>query len=246
MHYNIKRFGAARVRPTYSEVEVLIKVRQLYKKDALEFRSSAQREAVRAICGDEPAEQVIVIMATGAGKTLPILIPSQMPGAGTTIIVMSIVALWFSLIRQMREMGVRWEEWTSQSSPTTAPGIVIVSAEAVSNTRKLTDYCWRLNDSGKLDRIVMDECHLMLTARYRESMGTIGESIRQIKMQSVWLTGTLMPSMEADLIHVNKLVAPLIIRQSTNRPNIRYLIQIEDKAQRTKHREPGAISEWML
>lgn len=246
MRYNIKRLGGARTRPTYSEFEILSKARQLYKKDALVFRSSAQREAVRAVCGDEPVEQVIVIMATGAGKTLPILIPSQMPGAGTTIIVMSTVALRYSLIRQMRAMSIRWEEWTGQSSPTTAPSVVIVSAEAVSNTWRLTDYCWRLNESGRLDRIVMDECHLTLTAQYRESMGRVGESIRQIKTQSVWLTGTLMPSMEADLIHTNKLVAPLIIRQSTNRPNIRYLIQIQDKPQRTQHQKREVVSEWML
>ncbi|KAJ6787592.1 hypothetical protein PWT90_08516 [Aphanocladium album] len=246
MRYNLKRLGGARTRPAYSEADVLTRARRLYKNDTLEFRSSAQREAVRAICGDDQVEQVIVIMATGAGKTLPILTPSQMPGAGTTIIVVSTVALRYSLTRQMKAMSIRWEEWTGRSSPTMAPSVVIISAEAVSNTRKLTDYCWRLNDLGRLDRIVMDECHLTLTARYRESMGTIGESIRQIRTQSVWLTGTLMPSMEEDFIYTNKLVAPLIIRQSTNRPNIRYLIQIQDAQPRAKHNETGVISDWIL
>ena len=91
----------------YSEGEVLTKARQLYKNEALEFRSGVQREAVRAIYRDEPAEQVIVIIATGAGKMLPILIPSQIPGAGTTIIMISTVSLRYSLIRQMNGMGIR-------------------------------------------------------------------------------------------------------------------------------------------
>ena len=113
IYYNIKRLKKARTRPIYNKGKVLTKVYQLYKNKALKFRSSIQQEAIQAIYRNKPAEQVIIIITIGARKILPILIPSQIPGAGTTIIIISIVSLRYSLIRQINRISIRQKEQTS-------------------------------------------------------------------------------------------------------------------------------------
>ena len=83
----------------------------------------------------------------------------------------------------------------------------------------------------QLDRVIIDECHLTITASdYRDSMVQLGWYLGQIKVQNVWLTATLPPIIQDEFIQQNKLVRPRIIRESTNRPNIKYLITIESKS----------------
>ncbi|ELR07739.1 hypothetical protein GMDG_08536 [Pseudogymnoascus destructans 20631-21] len=55
-------------------------------------------------------------------------------------------------------------------------------------------------------------------------MMELGWYVRQIRTQTIWLTATLPPAMEEEFVQLNKLVRPAIIRESTNRPNIQYLV----------------------
>ncbi|RAL65544.1 hypothetical protein DID88_001109 [Monilinia fructigena] len=75
----------------------------------------------------------------------------------------------------------------------------------------------------------MDECHLTITtSEYRSCMTQVGWFIRQIRTQSVWLSATLPPVMEELFIEQNKLVSPQIVRESTNRSNLQYLVSYGD------------------
>jgi superfamily II DNA helicase RecQ len=58
-------------------------------------------------------------------------------------------------------------------------------------------------------------------------MAGLGWYVRQVRTQTVWLTATLPPVMQEEFIKHNKLVQPRIIRESTNRPNIKYLVSLE-------------------
>ncbi|KAE8448570.1 hypothetical protein EG329_008995 [Mollisiaceae sp. DMI_Dod_QoI] len=58
-------------------------------------------------------------------------------------------------------------------------------------------------------------------------MAQLGWYIRQIRTQTVWLTATLPPVMQKQFIKHNKLVKLRIIRESTNRSNIKYIINRE-------------------
>ncbi|KAH7189860.1 hypothetical protein DER44DRAFT_679617 [Fusarium oxysporum] len=80
------------------------------------------------------------------------------------------------------------------------------------------------NDRQRLDRIVIDECHLTITASYyRRSISQLAWHVRQIRTQTVWLTATLPPIYQEFFFEHNKLVRPHIVRESTNHPNIRYI-----------------------
>lgn len=59
----------------------------------------------------------------------------------------------------------------------------------------------------------------------------LGWYVRQIRTQTVWLTATLPPSMQVSFFEQNKLVRPHVVRESTNRPNIRYLVRRDEGGQ---------------
>lgn len=53
----------------------------------------------------------------------------------------------------------------------------------------------RLDAAQRLDRVILDEAHLVLTSsHYRLKMGLIRQ-LRNLRAQFVFLTGTLPPSM---------------------------------------------------
>jgi hypothetical protein len=92
-----------------------------------------------------------------------------------------------------------------------------------------------------LDRVVVDECHLTITASdYRKSMVQLGWYVSQLKAQTLWLTATLPPVLQEDFCTQNKLVRPDIVRESTNRPNIRYIIRVDRHAQKSSAIERAA------
>jgi superfamily II DNA helicase RecQ len=58
-------------------------------------------------------------------------------------------------------------------------------------------------------------------------MSLLGWHLRQVLIQTVWLTAILPPAMQEEFIEHNKLVRPRVVRESTNRPNIKYYISLE-------------------
>jgi superfamily II DNA helicase RecQ len=110
-----------------------------------------------------------------------------------------------------------------------------VLAEAAC-TQSFLEYCHIKVSKQELAHIILDEGHLTITASdYRLCMAQLGWYVRQVRTQTVWLTATLPPVMQEEFIEHNKLVKPRIIRESTNRPNIKYMVSLETG--------PGALIE---
>lgn len=211
-----------RTRPLLNEKELVKVARGLYNNSTLQFRQPGQREAILATMGRDASEQVVVVLSTGSGKTLIVMVGAALEGAGTTILVLPTVALRSNMLERLTMIGLKWIIW-SPGETRSAP-IVIVSAETACKMSFL-EYARKLEKGNLLDRIIVDECHLTLTASYRKSMQKLGSFVRQVRTQTVWLTATLPPSLEASFIKQNMLLRPTIIRESTNRRNIRYSIQ---------------------
>jgi superfamily II DNA helicase RecQ len=101
---------------------------------------------------------------------------------------------------------------------------MIVSIEAAS-TRDFIKYAQGLVRHQKLDRIVVDESHLTVTAaEYRPAIVDVA-TIRCLRTQFVYMTATLPPSIQAEFKERNHLVCPTTIRASSNRPNIFYIVR---------------------
>jgi superfamily II DNA helicase RecQ len=170
-------------------------------------------------------KQVVAILPTRAGKSLLFMLLCTLPEAGITILVVPLVSLHVDMLRRVREMNIDHLEW--QPGERREAALVLVSAEAASS-KDFVKYARRLIAKQKLDRIVIDECHLtVIAAEYRPSIVEL-TAIRSLRTQFVYLTATLPPSMRTEFEERNYLHHPKVIRASSNRPNIFYIVRKVD------------------
>ena len=138
---------------------------------------------------------------------------------------MPLVSLHGDMLRRVKEMRIDHLEW--QPGEKREAALILVSAEAVSS-KEFIKYARRLVAEQKLDRIVVNECHLtVIAADYRASMIEF-TAIRSLRTQFVYLTATLPPCIQAEFEERNYLHRPTVIRASSNRPNIFYMVRNAD------------------
>ncbi|KFY11379.1 hypothetical protein V492_04495 [Pseudogymnoascus sp. VKM F-4246] len=102
--------------------------------------------------------------------------------------------------------------------------LFMLPAEAA-GTKAFRAYAYRLATTGGLGRIVLDEAHFTVTAsEYRAAMVDLA-LIRGVRTQFVYLTATLPPSLQAQFELQNNLVSPRVVRASTNRRNLSYMVE---------------------
>ncbi|KAH7010987.1 hypothetical protein EDB80DRAFT_875650 [Ilyonectria destructans] len=82
-----------RTRPAAREDGLAAVARGLYNDPELQLRRPCQRDGMLATLGPRLAEQVIVVLATGSGKTLIVMVGAALEGAATTILILPTVAL---------------------------------------------------------------------------------------------------------------------------------------------------------
>jgi DEAD/DEAH box helicase len=124
------------------------------------FKSEEQREGLRGVMrGDDP---LVVVLNTGGGKSLLFMAPALLKGSRTTIVVVPFVALAEDMMKRCKEAGLSCIKW--KMGPRYGAQIVIVAAETAT-TKESRQYAWSLHVDGRLDRIVMDECHIVLESR---------------------------------------------------------------------------------
>jgi superfamily II DNA or RNA helicase len=212
--------GIYKPRKPWSADALLGGVRKLYNRQDIEWKSADQERALTTIMSW--TEHVVVILPTGAGKSLLFMLPCTLAGAGITVLVVPLVALRGDLLRRLRELWIDHIEWLPGEQRESS--LVLVTAEAAS-TGGFIKYARTLISQQKLDRIVVDECHLTITAAgYQQSIVDL-VAIRSLRTQFVYLTATLPPSMQAEFEERNHLLRPKVIRASSNRPNIFYMVR---------------------
>jgi ATP-dependent DNA helicase RecQ len=145
--------------------------------DLTSFTSSAQRDAVRAVCCGRPGQTIAVCLPTGAGKSLCAFLPALLPQnsetglLGVSLIVVPTVALALDLEARLvarvgHAIAYRPDEKVEadgirQRCEAGVQGPIIVSPEALAG-RLLTV----LRDAAKrghLRHFVVDEAHIVLS-----------------------------------------------------------------------------------
>ena len=212
--------GIYRPRKPWSSEALLGGLKKLYGDKEAGWKSREQEKALTTIMSW--TEQVAAILPTGAGKSLLFMLPCTLPDARITILIVPLVSLHGDMLRRVGEMKIDHLEWQPGESREAA--LILVSAEAVSS-KDFMKYARRLVAEQKLDRIVVDECHLtVVAAEYRPSIIEL-TAIRSLRTQFVYLTATLPPSMRAEFEERNYLYHPTVIRAPSNRPNIFYMVR---------------------
>ena len=184
------------------------------------FRSIQQERAMRAVlAGQSP---LVVILPTGAGKSLLFMVPACMQDPGVTVVVVPFIALLQDVVGRLRRAGIDCLEW--RPGEVNPAAVVVVSADAASD-RSFLQYTTVLAEQRMLRRVFVDECHLALTSSdWRPKLARLGE-LRALGCQMVLLTATLPPALETDLAEAMMVHCAAYIRESTVRPGIRYMVQ---------------------
>lgn len=233
------------------EIDVDVEIRRFYGRRDAEFRGK-QREGLEAVVAGEP--YITIIMRTGGGKSLVFMLPAFALKDGVTIVIVPMVALREDLWRRSSEAGIPCAEWDGERPPSKARIVFVIPESAV--TAAFGRYIDEKRMTSQLERIVVDECHLILdvTDEFRPDMRKLREMAFK-GVQVVYLTATLPPSDEPAFfaaIGVEQRQMHMI-RESTIRPNIAYSIvqfekRWEDEAVRElverkleEYPEPGKI-----
>ena len=190
------------------------------------FRGS-QLEGLKAIVSGEP--KVVMVMRTGGGKSLMFMLPAFCSVGGVTVVVVPLISLRSDLERRCKEIGLNAGRWPDQSARHAR--IVLVTPESAV-TKAFNRF---INDklaTGELDRIVVDESHIVLdsTETWRPKVLELAEFARK-GCQMVYLTATLPPKEESSWLEAMGLEKRTVrmIRDSTTRRNIAYQVVEYDR-----------------
>jgi superfamily II DNA helicase RecQ len=203
------------------KMDVVAQLKRMMGKDAV-FRG-VQEEAIKAItAGESP---VVAVMPTGAGKSLLFMLPAWAEQGGTTVVVVPLIALRRDMMRRCKKLGISCAEWQGRRPPDAA-AVVLVTPESAVGEDFMT-FLNRLKATRQLDRIVIDECHIVLNRRYtfRKQMQQLGKLV-MAETQMVLLTATLPPSEEGELYRRMHFDSDQVkkFRARTARVNVAYRV----------------------
>ena len=196
-------------------------LKKLLGKNA-EFRG-VQKFGLEAIMARKA--RVLIVMRTGGGKSLFFMIPALCSRDGVTIVVVPLNSLREDLQQRCTKAGISCTEWNGKR-PSYWSRIVLVTPESA-----VTKAFGRFIDEKKmmrqLDRIVVDECHVVLDST-REWRPQIRQLIEMTEkgVQVVYLTATLPPKNEPEFYEVMGLKEGDVhrFRDSTTRKNVAYSV----------------------
>ncbi|KAK0973037.1 hypothetical protein LTR54_017430 [Friedmanniomyces endolithicus] len=184
---------------------------------------SVQGEAMQAIQrGDS---HIVTVMPTGAGKSVLFMLPAFVEPRGVNIVVVPLKGIRSDMIHRCQQLGIRWAVW-EEGAVTDGASIVLVTPEKATSEAFGT-FIKRLRRLQLLDRIVIDECHVVLNdqAAFRKHLQRLGQ-LAMAETQIVLLTATLPPSEEDRLFQRMfwQREEVTLIRGSTVRPNTAYSV----------------------
>ncbi|KAL9606927.1 MAG: hypothetical protein Q9167_008106, partial [Letrouitia subvulpina] len=189
-------------------------------------RNLFQRDGLLLVARSRPA--TIIVLPTGSGKSLLFLVPSQLPNAQVTVVIVPLIALRQDLCCRCDTWGIAYTIYNENLTPRqlhAVPSLLLVDIETAGKNHFLA-FTRQLHAVGRLDRLVLDEAHLLLTAvHYRTELPAI-TTLRRLRCPFVCMTGTLPPSAESSIRELLHFTHPEVLRASSDRPNLRYCIEL--------------------
>lgn len=186
-----------------SRTERQVKLRQMDAQAELQWMMrgevsfrSVQGEAIQAI--QRGASPIVVVMPTGSGKSVLFMLPAFVQVGGVTVVVVPLKALRADMMVRCGGLNIRCAVWEPDRAVDGASIVLVTPERAVSPA--FGTFITRIRQTQRLDRIVIDECHVVLNDRwdFRQHLQQLGK-LAFAKTQMLLLTATLPPSDEDEL-----------------------------------------------
>ncbi|PON20011.1 hypothetical protein TGAM01_v211118 [Trichoderma gamsii] len=136
-------------------------LQQMLRKDSASFRGQQEAVLQAVVRGRTP---ILQIAGTGEGKSLSFLLPAYCAYDGVTVVVVPLLALQGDLKRRCDELQIDSHIWSHSRAKTSK--IVFVTPESMA-AEDFHSFVTGLIVRQQLDRIVVDECHMVLGASFR-------------------------------------------------------------------------------
>jgi hypothetical protein len=191
-------------------------LKEFLQDNNVSFKSLEQELLVKSILLKVP--YILDILLINNGKSLSYLLTSSLNINKVTIIIISLISLKMDIFRRVKEFNIScliYEENNIFTNLTLISIESIISSNFISLVKDLIN-------NNKLDRIIFDECHLLITSSsYRSIMFQV-KNLLLFNIQLIFLTGTLSISFEQELINSLYLNEIVIIRALCFKYNISY------------------------
>lgn len=185
------------------------------------WKSEVQREAVMATANG--VHELIIVLPTGAGKSLTFMLPAMLPNARTTILITPLRALAENMLQRCNDICIDAYIYGGIGEPRRARIVIVVSDTAIST--RFLEFIAELHIRERLDRIVFDECHKIITDRdFRSKMYQLRHIV--VVTQMVFLTATFPPSMLDEFKDAMIIKKPRMVRVVNQKPQVRYSVSL--------------------
>jgi superfamily II DNA helicase RecQ len=133
---------------------------------------SVQGDAMHAIQqGESP---IVVVIPTGSGKSVLFMLLAFVQVGGVTIVVVPLKALRADMVVRYREVNIHYAVWEHGHAVDRASIVLVTLEKAVSPA--FSTFISRMRQTQRLDRVVIDECHIILNDRwdFRQELQQLG------------------------------------------------------------------------
>ena len=200
-------------------------IQRLLETDA-QPRSNKQREDLMLTARSR--SETLLIMSTESGKTLLYVVPTLLSITQVTIVICPLMAARVDLQRRCKEWEINTTVYRldliDEYQLHAVSSLLLVNVD-LAITNSFIAIVQTLQNCDRLDRLIIDKAHLILTAaHYRENLELL-RVLRQVRYLIVCLTATLPPIEERELKQSLHFTQTEMLRVNSNRVNIKYCIQ---------------------
>ena len=182
------------------------------------FTYAKQETLIKAVLLKVP--YILSILGTNKRKSLSYLFTSSLATSKYTIVILPLVRLKVNMLQRAQDFSIPCSIFEESNTLST---LTLVSLETIVTNNHFGTLLNSLIVSNKLDRIIFDKCHLLITlSSYQSVMYRIKE-ILLYKTQFVFLSSTVPLYIERRLKEVLLLPKLSTIRGTTTRTNIAYV-----------------------
>ncbi|KII82860.1 hypothetical protein PLICRDRAFT_180965 [Plicaturopsis crispa FD-325 SS-3] len=196
-------------------------LRQFYNDPEAEFKTEDQRRLCELAI--ERKSNFVGVLPTGGGKSLTFMLPALQEPDSLTIVIVPNRALLDDLLKRAKDAGIPACKWLAKDHrKMNLHGLVFMALESVAS---LAFKEWYALQEGRVVRVVLDECHQVLTAAGERPKFEKLSGLAQYPVQHLFLTATLPVRLR--IAFCNAVAMPRttpFVHSSTNRLNHHYLV----------------------